>query len=130
MRLALAVASISAAAALAVGGAAPALAATSEPGPTAPAGTVAGALFNAATADGPVPPVTGAADAALPFALGGLGLAVLAGGGGYLVGRGRRDPEEPRGGEAEAVPTRPGVRRQDADQDGAPYVLPPYCVWW
>lgn len=130
MRLALAVVSISAAAALALGGAAPALAATSEPGPTASGGTVAGAPIGAANTDGPVAPVAGAADAALPFALGGLGLAVLAGGGGYLVGRGRRDPEEPRGGEAEAVPAGAGVRRQDTDQDGAPYILPPYCVWW
>ena len=129
MRLALAVASISAAA-LALGGAAPALAASHEPGPTASAHTVPGAAPAAASADGAGASVTGAADAALPIALGGLGLAVLAGGGGYLVGRGRRDPEEHDGGEAEAAPARPDVRREDVDRDEAVHALPPYCLWY
>jgi hypothetical protein len=122
MRLALAAASITATAALAVLGAAPALAAPSEPG--TPTWTTSTTSITEPSASG-----TGPAEAVLPIALGGVGLAVLAGTGGYAVGRARRDPQEhhsededKRGGSA--------ARGQDTDHDGALAVPPPYCLWW
>jgi hypothetical protein len=120
MRLALAAASMTAAAALTVlGAAAPALAAPSEPGTsTSTTSTTAPAASGA-----------GLAEVALPIALGGVGLAVLAGTGGYAVGRARRDPEEHRS-DHEAAHVGSGARRQDTGHDGALSVPPPYCLWW